>query len=393
LYCERARYPYVLRIDDREKPTVHIASAIFCSGANNRQRFVCCIAIIIYDIDITSISMSSTISRPQCKFGNLILKRTIPSAAKRDGNPQLRIAYRIIPPIAHDSSQYTTSHPAPLPLLVIHGGPSLPSEYLTPLMLNRTIIFWDQLGCGWSSIPREDEWYGITQMSSDLEELVCHLRDQWDIHQFHLLGHSLGGAIGFEYLKRQIAKIQDVNAVADDEMPQCLSFILSNASTNFALSSSEQHRLFQEFNVKILQTQMPSKQQQTQNKLSIQDQFFQTHICRTSAKPKELELALNRRGKNWSANDYIAIPLDIESDADAKSIQQFPQTLIIRGQHDFVTEGCTRGWKDLLASPQQDGRTELSEVILEDCAHYPHFEQPEKYSSLIEEFCSRVESM
>ena len=45
-----------------------------------------------------------------------------------------------------------------------------------------------------------------------------------------------------------------------------------------------------------------------------------------------------------------------------------------------------------MATPQIDGKTDLSEYILGDSAHYPHFEQPEEYAGVIEEFCSRVEA-
>ena len=273
------------------------------------------------------------------------------------------------------------------PLIVIHGGPSLPSEYLTSLaqhITNRTIIFYDQLGCGWSSIPQQNEWYGVVNMSLDLGELIKHLQDVWKVEKFHLLGHSLGGAIGYEFL---LSNIQDGGG---GSIPQCLSFILSNASTNFELSSSEQTRLFTEYNLQLLQTQMPPKQTKHQTKkLSIHDQFFQTHICRTSTKPVDLVSALSRRGKDWSANDYsVSSVSEIAVSGDT-----FPPVLIIRGQYDFVTEACTQGWNDIFASHMKNSNCGLQEVVLEDCAHYPHFEQPENYSQCIDEFCSTAESV
>lgn len=43
-----------------------------------------------------------------------------------------------------------------LPLLVVHGEPGLPHNYLTSLerlASEREVIFWDQLGCGKSECP------------------------------------------------------------------------------------------------------------------------------------------------------------------------------------------------------------------------------------------------
>lgn len=210
-------------------------------------------------------------------------------------------------------------------------------------------------------------------MASDLKELVQHLRENWKLERFHLLGHSFGGAVGYEFLKRQT---ENRNG-SDRSSPQCLSFILSNASTNFELSSSEQKRLFQEFQLQQLQTRMPVKQQQTKN-LSIQEQFFQTHICRTPEKPVGLESALNRRHKQWSANDYAISAADTST--------QFPPVLIIRGECDFVTQACTEGWREVF-----EGQNGYKELVIKDSAHYPHFEKPEAYSYEIEQFCSTAE--
>ena len=317
---------------------------------------------------------------PECKFGTFLLQRTI-SLDSAQKQPPLRIAYRIIRP-----SLLNNASPTVAPLIFIHGGPSLPSEYLTSLahhITNRTIIFYDQLGCGWSSIPQQNEWYGVGNMSHDLRELLYHLKDVWKVEKFHLLGHSLGGAIGYEFLKKEL-DLQYGSIASGGSIPQCLSLILSNASTNFELSSSEQTRMFTEYNLQHLQTQMPFKQKHQTKKLSIHDQFFQTHICRTSTKPADLVSSLSRRGKDWSANDYSVTPVS----EMAVSGNNFPPVLIIRGQYDFVTEACTQGWKDIFALM----KNKLSEVILEDCAHYPHFEQPEKYSQCIELFCFNAES-
>jgi pimeloyl-ACP methyl ester carboxylesterase len=317
----------------------------------------------------------------------------------KQNQPRLCIAYRILhPSLLNNTAPEQADSAQPAPLLVVHGGPSLPSEYLTPLanhIHNRSIIFYDQLGCGWSSIPRQKEWDGVTQMSHDLGELLQHLKDVWRIQSFHLLGHSLGGAIGYEYLKMQTTKNTDERR----DVPCCLSFILSNASTNLALSSSEQRRLFQEFQLQQLQTSMPSfNNKQLQKKCgSIEDEFFHSHICRAMNKPAELELALSRRGMEWSANEYSATPLSLvqdplpsipttdESVASANPMNRFPPVLLIRGQYDFVTEICTRGWFEIFT----DG---IQEVIVDDCAHYPHFEQPERYSYQIERFCGLAES-
>lgn len=52
-------------------------------------------------------------------------------------------------------------HDTTIPLVVVHGGPSLPSQYLYPIVdivhNNKPILFYDQLGCGKSDEPKQKE--------------------------------------------------------------------------------------------------------------------------------------------------------------------------------------------------------------------------------------------
>jgi proline-specific peptidase len=88
-----------------------------------------------------------------------------------------------------------------IPVIVIHGGPSLPSNYLYPmkdLVENRSLVFYDQLGCGKSDEPKDLSHYSIDKSVDDLVELLRVL----NLPKFHLYGHSYGGILAFEYVKR-----------------------------------------------------------------------------------------------------------------------------------------------------------------------------------------------
>jgi pimeloyl-ACP methyl ester carboxylesterase len=154
-------------------------------------------------------------------------------------------------------------------------------------------------------------------MALDLLELLEHLKKQYGLTAYHLCGHSLGGAIGYEALRHN-------NDEYRNNLPVCLSFILSNASTNFNLSELKESK-------------------------DSMNEFIAAHVCRTEKFPKVLRSAMSRRGKEWSANDYVAVPLE-------RQLAHFPLVLIIRGEYDFVTEVCTNGWKCLIGKPIQDAR-------------------------------------
>jgi pimeloyl-ACP methyl ester carboxylesterase len=92
---------------------------------------------------------------------------------------------------------------AKLPVVVLHGGPGLPSDYLRPLqdiITDRTLLFYDQLGCGASDTPKEatSKYYSMDLLVDDL----IHLLDIVRFPSFHLYGQSFGGDLAFEYLKK-----------------------------------------------------------------------------------------------------------------------------------------------------------------------------------------------
>jgi proline iminopeptidase len=84
------------------------------------------------------------------------------------------------------------------PLLVIHGGPGVPSTYLKPLAAlasERPVIFYDQLGSGKSDHPADTT---LWRMDRYLAE-VAQVRAALGLHDVHLYGHSWGTMLAVEY--------------------------------------------------------------------------------------------------------------------------------------------------------------------------------------------------
>src|SRR3954469_15845536 len=94
--------------------------------------------------------------------------------------------------------------PGKLPLLCLHGGPGAAHDYLESLdamaETGRRVIFYDQLGCGRSSIPEaEPEMWTVDLF---LEE-VDVVRQALGLGRIHLLGQSWGGMLAMEYALTQ----------------------------------------------------------------------------------------------------------------------------------------------------------------------------------------------
>ena len=97
------------------------------------------------------------------------------------------------------------------PLVVIHGGPGLTSNYMSTLAGLRAthgipVIFYDQLGCGRSSLLQssldvhDPSFWTLELFLAELDNVLRYmgLRDS-DERGFDLLGHGFGGVIAAEY--------------------------------------------------------------------------------------------------------------------------------------------------------------------------------------------------
>ena len=84
------------------------------------------------------------------------------------------------------------------PLVLLHGGPGVPSYYLNPMAAlsdERPIIFIDQLGCG-----RSDRISDTTLMTIDsYVKQLKEIKDALGLTDFYLYGNSWGSILGVEY--------------------------------------------------------------------------------------------------------------------------------------------------------------------------------------------------
>lgn len=85
------------------------------------------------------------------------------------------------------------------PLLLLHGGPGMPSYYLKPLARladERPVVFYDQLGGGRSDQPDDTTLWTLERF---VEE-VTQVREALGLKEIHLLGHSWGTMLAVEYM-------------------------------------------------------------------------------------------------------------------------------------------------------------------------------------------------
>jgi len=265
------------------------------------------------------------------------------------GDEECKLAYRMVRPMSLSSRQAA-------PIVVLHGGPSVPSDYLYPLadyVPYRSIVFYDQIGCGRSSEPQDVANYSIDQAVDDLEALLKKL----GLTRFHLYGQSYGGIVAFEYLKR-LAERRDENV-------ECLSAILSSTPTSVKLVEEEANRL------------LSNLSEEGSSEEEIAEAFLKEHQCRTTEMPQPLLDAYAHAGTVWRGSDAIS---DFTAKPPSEDASRMPSCMVIRGEHDFVTEPCVEGWKDCF------NHKFVRFKVVDGCSHHCLSENGPLYGDLVDSY-------
>ena len=278
-----------------------------------------------------------------------------------DVNERVTLAYCVFRPRQLHSSEKP-------PLVVLHGGPSIPSNYLLPIVngvTDRAIVFYDQWGCGKSSRPSKSTKtpFSISTMVQHLGQL---LRKQWKLNAYHLLGHSFGGILAYEYL----LQLQEAER---GTIGGCQSLILASTPTSASLIQEESRRLYRD--IAGMDENDMDEEDDTLSKKRYDEIFRQTHECRLVQTPLALMDALAQAGPiSWRGIPAIA---DYEAPATAAHQTKFLPTLVLTGEYDFCTDQCVAGWKERILDPPPKYK------ILTNCSHYGMLEDERQYGNAI----------
>ena len=323
----------------------------------------------------SSSSSSTTSSRLANSFqdGTIEVMREYESTNDNDDNSQNKkqssthsIHYRI-----HNRMNLSSLKAAPI--LVLHGGPGVPSDYLYPLkdvIPYRSIIYYDQLGSGRSPGPMDQNAYSIESSLDDLELLIKKL----NLRRFHLYGQSFGGILAFEFIKRMSEKYATGDDVLDkngEENPpfECLSVVLSSSPCNVKQVENHAKEL------------MDGLLQDDDDVSTLAERFRLQNQCRIKEKPQPLIDAYNHAGTVWRGTDVIS---DWKAEGprmeDHFKSKRMPSAMIMRGEYDFVSEECIKGWKKTFNHPF------VRFKVLDGCSHHGLLENGKEYGEIVNSY-------
>lgn len=268
-----------------------------------------------------------------------------------------------------------------LPLIVVHGGPGMAHNYLKNLAAltstGRTVILYDQLGCGNSThLPDAAVDFWTPQLFIDeFHNLLSHL----GISEYHLLGQSWGGMLGAEIAVARPAGLASLS--------------LCNAPASMPLWVEAANGL---------RAQLP---QETQDALSRHEadgtlsdpeylaatmEFYERHVCRIVPMPEDFR----------------------ESEAQMEAEPTVYHTMI--GPNEFHILGTLREWSiidrlDQITAPTLVAAGEFDEAapatwapfidripnatshVFAGASHCSHLEQPEAFRAVVSSFMAQFD--
>jgi L-proline amide hydrolase len=261
------------------------------------------------------------------------------------------------------------------PLLVLHGGPGCPHDYLENLAIlasdERRVIFYDQLGCGRSDLPDDTSLWTIERFTDEIDVV----RQALGLERVHLLGQSCGGMLGIEYAIRQPAGL--------------VSLILADSMPSMVLWVQEANRLRAMLPPGVNETLLRHEQAGTTDSPEYQaaaEVFNQRHLCRLTVKPEFVTRAKSGFIYNYmnGPSEFHVIGVIKDWDrTDRLGDIQVP-TLILSGKYDESTP--------LLNEILHKGIPNAEWFLFEHSAHLPHVEEEEKFMRTVSAFLARVDS-
>lgn len=267
------------------------------------------------------------------------------------------------------------------PLLMLHGGPGTPHDYLEPLAVlsdEREVVFYDQLGAGKSSRPREPEFWTVARFVREL----ATVRTALALEEVHVYGQSWGTSLAVEY-----ALTGDGGQAAKG----IRSLVLSSPCLSASRWRSDMERLLAAMpepeRTAIAQGRAANELNTPAYRAAI-TAFNRRHLARVDAPTEEMRRTF--AGSNPSVYSAVWGPTDFEATGAMRTFERAGDlgwlsmpVLYMCGRHDGATPETTAWYADLTPDAEV--------AVFEDSSHLAHIEEPDAYEAALRRFLRAVD--
>ena len=260
------------------------------------------------------------------------------------------------------------------PLLLLHGGPGVPSYYLKPLAAlgdERPVIFYDQLGCGRSDHPTDSTLWTLPHF---VQELAA-VREQLGLTEVDLLGHSWGTMLATEYM---LAGAKGVRAL-----------VLSGPALSIPMwehdADSLRHLLPDSTQQKILRHERDGTFDSPEYQSAMLE-FYGLYVTRklpmsADAESSFAQLAMPVYGYMEGPSEFTITGTLKGYDATPRLHELKVPTLVTAGQFDEAVPTTARYFQSLIPNSEF--------AIIENSGHLVTNDNPAAYNRVLREFLKK----
>lgn len=258
-----------------------------------------------------------------------------------------------------------------IPLIVLHGGPGYPHDYLEPLedlANNRRVIFYDQLGCGNSQRTSDKSLWTVEYFVKELGEIVKKL----DLKKFHILGHSWGAglAVSFALTKPKGLK----------------SIILSDPYISTPRWNEDAKKLSKKL-PNSMRKALEEGDTKSEKYKKASNEYYYRFVFGLRQYPVAVIKSNNKI--NFKIYNYMWGEKEFNITASLKNFdlsKRLPEinipTLLLCGRFDEATPESTQYFKSLIPNAQMK--------VFEKSAHMPHWTERKEYIRVLRTFLKNI---
>ena len=262
------------------------------------------------------------------------------------------------------------------PLIVIHGGPGIPSYYLKSLGElgdDRPVVFYDQLGAGHSSMTSDTTLFTINRFRDELGLLIKHL----GVKKVDLYGHSWGAILAAEYTLSNPAMVK--------------SLILASPALDISRWMSDADSLLRTLPDSTQEIIRKNEAAGTYDSPEYQNavtQFYQMYLSRKL--PWSADIDSSMMQMNPALYGYMEGPSEFSITGTLKGYTIAPRlkeikcpTLFIAGEHDEVLPQTLMYYKSMVPKSQF--------AFIRDAGHLAMIDNTPAYIESVREFLDRAD--
>jgi proline iminopeptidase len=281
-----------------------------------------------------------------------------------------RLFYRIFEPKEGERPRGT--------LVCLHGGPGATHDYLLPLAdlakkeFGYKVVFYDQLGCGKSEVPKNYALFSVERGVEELEEF----RKKMKLGKIHLMGSSYGGMLALAYALKYQRNLK--------------SLITTGGLASVPLCVAEMNRLKRNLPKRVLRTLEKYEERGEYHNPEYERAvmvFYRKHLLRMKKWPKEQEYTLRHMSHPVyhtmnGPNEFTIIGNTKYYDITSRLDEIHVPTLVTGGRYDEVTPKVARSIHDNIKGSKL--------VIFPKSSHLAFWEEREKYMNVVYNFLESV---